>query len=260
MASSFELLSSKRIYFASDLHLGAPNTESSVEREKRFVSWLDSIAKDAQALYLVGDLFDFWFEYRHAVPKGFVRTLGKLAELHDQGVKLYFLTGNHDLWARDYLSKEVGFEVFTKPITHVWNNQRFYIGHGDGLGPGDQGYKLLKRVFTFKPFQWAFRWLHPDIGIGLASWLSRGSRARTGQADYAMKNVQDEALYQYAQVQHAIHPADYWIFGHRHYPALEDLSGGPSAAKFCNLGDWIQWNSWAVFDGEHLELHRGFGQ
>ena len=258
MGNQFEIQSAKRIYFASDLHLGAPHAKASAEREKIFGEWLDAIAADAQALYLVGDLFDFWFEYRHAVPKGFVRTLGKLAALHDRGVKLYFFTGNHDLWVRDYLSEEIGFEIFTKPVVHVWNGKRFYIGHGDGLGPGDAGYKFLKRVFTFRPFQWAFRWLHPDVGIALASMLSKGSRARTGHEDYAMHRIEDEALFQFARTQQKIDPADYWVFGHRHFPITAPLypEWGTDSPVFCNLGDWIKWNSWASFDGTNWTLHR----
>lgn len=256
--TKFQLPSGKRIYFASDLHLGAPTHQASAEREKRFCAWLDRIKEDAQALYLVGDLFDFWFEYQKAVPKGFVRVLGKLAELHDRGIKLHFFTGNHDLWMRNYLSEEIGFQIYTKPVVHVWDDKTFYIGHGDGLGPGDSGYKLLKRVFTFKPFQWAYRWVHPDVGIALASWLSKGSRARTGHEDYAMKDVRDEALYVYAKETYAQTPADYWIFGHRHFPVLTDLE--QTGAQFCNLGDWIKWNSWAEFDGEAVKLHNPSAQ
>ncbi|MEJ6499046.1 MAG: UDP-2,3-diacylglucosamine diphosphatase [Cryomorphaceae bacterium] len=251
----FDLPPGKRLYFASDLHLGAPNSQASRERERAFCAWLDAIAPSAEAVYIVGDLFDFWFEYRHAVPKGFVRTLGKLAGLHDQGVKLYFFTGNHDLWAKDYLTEEIGFEVFTKPIRHVWGGKSLVIGHGDGLGPGDTGYKVLKRIFTFKPFQWAFGWIHPDLGIGLASWLSRGSRARTGQADYGMKTLKEEALFQFAQAEHLMNPADYWIFGHRHFPAIGPLeSSDGQQGTYLNLGDWIKWQSWAEFDGTHLHL------
>lgn len=251
--TKYQLPSGKRIYFASDLHLGAPTASKSAEREKRFCTWLQTIRKDAEAVYLVGDLFDFWFEYKRAVPKGFVRVLGKLAELHDQGISLHFFTGNHDLWMRDYLSQEIGFQIHTKPMVHVWGDKTFYIGHGDGIGPGDTGYKIIKRVFTFKPFQWAYRWVHPDVGIALASWLSKGSRARTGHEDYAMKDVREEALYRYALEMGKTLKADYWIFGHRHFPVLTDLE--TTGSKFCNLGDWIQWNSWADFDGKTLTLH-----
>ncbi len=174
--AEFELPEGKSVFFASDLHLGAPDAGASAERERAFVAWMDSIKPRAAALYLVGDVFDFWFEYRHAIPKGFARIQGRLADWSDSGIPVFLFTGNHDLWMRDYFTQEFGIQVFHEPIRHVWGNKHFVVGHGDGLGPGDTGYKLLKRVFTFPPFKTLFRWVHPDLGIALASWLSRGSR------------------------------------------------------------------------------------
>lgn len=254
MVSYFELDADKQIYFASDLHLGAPNHAESLKRERLFCNWLDKISSDAQVLYIVGDLFDFWFEYKHAVPKGFVRILGKLAEMSDSGIKLYFFPGNHDLWVREYLSEEIGFEVCHEPVIHSWNSHRFYIGHGDGLGPGDNGYKILKKVFLFKPFQWAYRLIHPDLGIGLASWLSKNSRARTGGKDIIPLPKEEELLYQYASIKSEEFEIDTWVFGHRHLPMVEEL---PNGKQFINLGDWITHNTWASFsEKKGVILHR----
>ena len=247
MVSYFNLDSNRQIYFASDLHLGAPNHNESRERELLFCNWLDDIRNNAQALYIVGDLFDFWFEYKHVVPKGFVRILGKLADMSDSGVSLYFFPGNHDLWVRDYLINEIGFKMCKEPVIHSWNKHRFYICHGDGLGPGDIGYKIIKKVFLFKPFQWAFRLIHPDIGIGFASWLSRGSRARTGEKDLIKVAKERELLYQYACAESENIVIDTWIFGHRHLPMAETL---PNGKQFINLGDWIVHKSWASFSAK----------
>ncbi|MEC9134939.1 MAG: UDP-2,3-diacylglucosamine diphosphatase, partial [Bacteroidota bacterium] len=162
-----ELPKNKKIYFASDNHLGLPDSEASLVREKHFVSWLEEVRKDAAAIYLLGDLFDFWIEYKTVVPKGFVRVLGKLAELSDSGIPITFFTGNHDLWMRDYFQKELNINVHRQPITLTIGTTRFLIGHGDGLGPGDKGYKLMKKLFTNPFSQWLFRWLHPDLGVRL---------------------------------------------------------------------------------------------
>ena len=168
-----ELPKNKKIYFASDNHLGLPHLEASRVREKHFVSWLEEVRKDAAAIYLLGDLFDFWFEYKTVVPKGFVRVLGKLAELSDSGIPITFFTGNHDLWMRDYFQKELNVTVYRQPITLTIGTTRFLIGHGDGLGPGDKGYKLMKKLFTNPFSQWLFRWLHPDLGVRLGQYLSK---------------------------------------------------------------------------------------
>jgi UDP-2,3-diacylglucosamine pyrophosphatase LpxH len=168
----------KNIYFASDFHLGAPNHESSLIREKSIVSWLDHIKDDAAEIYLVGDLFDFWFEYKRAIPKGFVRLQGKIAELTDKGIPVHIFTGNHDMWIFDYLPKELGVSLFRKPIEREFFGKRYLIGHGDGLGPGDRGYKFLKKVFANKFCQWCFARLHPNFGIWLADKSSKTSRAK----------------------------------------------------------------------------------
>ena len=155
----------KKIYFASDFHLGAPNDEISNKREKLLIKWLDEIKLDAQEIYLVGDIFDFWFEYKHAIPKGFVRLQGKIAEITDSGIPVHVFTGNHDMWIFDYLPKELGIQLYREPIEREYNGKQFLIGHGDGLGPGDIQYKMLKTVFSSRICQWAFARIHPNLGI-----------------------------------------------------------------------------------------------
>jgi UDP-2,3-diacylglucosamine hydrolase len=170
-----------KIYFASDLHLGVPNKEKSLEREKRFVKWLDEIKSDASAIYLVGDVFDFWFEYKKAVPKGYVRLLGKLAEISDSGIDIHFFTGNHDMWVFDYLEKEINLKIYRKPQEITINGKSFFIGHGDGLGPHDKGYKFIKKIFSNKLCQWLFARVHPNLGISIAEYWSQKSRIANGQ-------------------------------------------------------------------------------
>lgn len=242
-----------RIYFISDLHLGAPDYESSKVRELRFVRWLDEIKADAKILYVVGDLFDFWFEYKHAVPRGFTRAIGKLAELSDMGIEIHLFTGNHDMWIFDYLPKEIGATLHREPIEREYGGKKFYIGHGDGLGPGDHGYKFLKKVFANPFLQWCFARLHPNFGIGLADYFSKRSRAQTGGEDAVFKGEENEWLYQYCQEVLEERHFDYFVFGHRHLPL--DLTVGENS-RYVNLGDWIQYFTYGVFDGNTLELKK----
>jgi len=240
-----------KIYFASDQHLGAPTIKESLVREKRFVKWLNAIEQDATALFLLGDLFDFWFEYQTVVPKGFTRTLGKLSEFSDRGIPVYFFVGNHDLWMAKYLEEECGVKVFHKPKVFDFGGKKFFIGHGDGLGPGDKGYKRMKRVFTNKVCQWAFRWFHPDLGVKLAQYLSVKNRLISGEEDVVFLGAEKEWLVLYAKRKLETEHYDYFMFGHRHLPMEVDLGEGSS---YVNTGDWISYFSYAVFDGEHLQL------
>ena len=242
----------KKIYFASDFHLGVPTFEKSLEREKAILHWLESIEHDAGEIYLVGDVFDFWFEYKTVVPRGFTRLLGKLAQLTDRGIPIHFFTGNHDMWTFDYLEKEVGMIVHREPIAVNLLGKSFMIGHGDGLGPGDAGYKFIKKIFTNPVCKWLFKWLHPDLGIGIANYFSRKSRAKTGNADAQFLGEEKEWLICYSKeiLQKAHY--DYLIFGHRHFPL--DLIIGNS--HYINLGDWIQNFTYASFDGEKMELDK----
>lgn len=244
-------MSRNRIYFISDLHLGAPDDASSRARELRFVAWLDEIKKDAKELYVVGDLFDFWFEYKRAVPRGFTRAIGKLGELSDSGIKIHLFIGNHDMWIFDYLPKEIGAELHREPIEREYGGKKFYIGHGDGLGPGDHGYKFIKKIFANPFFQWCFARLHPNFGIGVANFFSRRSRMHTGGDDAIFKGEENEWLYQYCKEILEEKHVDYFIFGHRHLP-LNLKVGGTS--RYVNLGDWIQYFTYGVFDGDELEL------
>ncbi|MDX5404272.1 MAG: UDP-2,3-diacylglucosamine diphosphatase [Bacteroidota bacterium] len=241
----------KPILFISDLHLGAPDDERSRLREKRFIQWLDEKAVNASELFIVGDLFDFWFEYKRAVPRGHVRTLGKLAELSDAGLPIHMFTGNHDMWIFDYLPREVGLHLYHEPIVRVWNDKSFYIGHGDGLGPGDHGYKFIKRIFRSPISQWLFARLHPNFGIWLADFFSKRSRMHTGGDDAVFLGEEDEWLVQYCRDMLEVQHYDYFIFGHRHLPLDIDL---PQNSRYVNLGDWIQYYTYAEFDGTDLKL------
>ena len=241
----------RKVYFASDFHLGAPNPASSLARERRIVRWLDEAARDATAIYLLGDIFDFWFEYRHAIPKGFIRLQGKLAELTDGGLPVTFFTGNHDLWMFDYFTQELGIPILREPVTQQIGSQLFHIGHGDGLGPGDHAYKhILKPVFNSSVAQWLFARLHPNFSIGLASKWSRHSRLQNGAAD-ARYFGDDEWLAQYCRTLETRQHHDYYVFGHRHLPL--DLPVGP-ASRYVNLGEWVNYCTYGVYDGEELAL------
>ena len=248
---SIELPENKKIYFASDNHLGAPTVAESKPREAKFVQWLDTIKTDAGAIFLLGDLFDFWFEYKMVVPKGFVRTLGKLAELRDSGIPIYFFVGNHDLWMDDYFQTELNIPVYRCPLEVECNGKRFLIGHGDGLGPGDKGYKRMKKVFTNPFCKWLFRWLHPDIGVRLAQYLSVKNKLISGDEDVRFLGEDNEWLVQYCKRKLETQHYDYFLFGHRHLPMTIKVGEG---STYINTGDWIHYFTYAVFDGEELKL------
>lgn len=239
-----------KIYFASDFHLGVPTYEKSLEREKAIIRWLEMAEKDAAEIYLVGDVFDFWFEYKTVVPRGYVRLLGKLAQMTDKGLPIHFFTGNHDMWTFDYLEKEIGLKVHRAPITVNYSGKSFMIGHGDGLGPGDNGYKLLKKVFANPLCKWLFARLHPNFGTGLAMYLSRRSRIATGHIDEHFMGEEKEWLICYIKEVLKTQQVDYFVFGHRHLPIDHTIG----AARYVNLGDWIKYNTYAVWDGQKLEL------
>lgn len=242
-----------KIYFASDFHLGVPTYEKSLEREKKVIRWLDSIKEDAAELYLMGDVFDFWFEYKTVVPKGHVRLLGKLAELSDSGIKLHYFTGNHDMWTFDYLEKEINVTIYRSPIERNYSGKDFYIGHGDGLGPGDHGYKFIKTIFASKICQWLFARLHPNFGIGIANYFSRKSRIATGTTDEVFRGEEKEWLVIYSKEILAKKYFDYLIFGHRHLPLDITIN---NKSRYINLGDWIQYFTYGVFDGKDFELKK----
>lgn len=241
----------KKIYFASDQHFGAPTIAQSKVREQQFVNWLDSIKNTADTLFLLGDLFDFWFEYKKAVPKGFVRVLGKLAELSDRGIIIHFFVGNHDLWMRDYFEEELNITVYHKPTEFTFNNKTFFIGHGDGLGPHDKGYKRMKKVFTNPISKWLYRWLHPDIGIKLAQYLSLKNKLISGEEDVKFLGEEKEWLVQFCKMKLTEKHYNFFVFGHRHLPLEIELS---NKSCYINTGDWITHFSYGEFDGEQLLL------
>lgn len=246
-----QLPAGKKIYFLSDFHLGAPNYETSLEREKKIVRFLDTAMQDAAMIFVVGDLFDFWYEYRTVVPKGYTRILGKLASITDSGIPVHFFVGNHDMWMKGYFEKELNIPVYFAPKTFEFSGKKFYIGHGDGLGPGDHGYKFMKKIFRNPLCQWLFGILPPALGVGLANYLSRSSRAATGQTDGKFLGEENEWLITYCKEVLQQEAFDYFIFGHRHLPIDFAL---PNNSRYINLGDWIQYDSYAVFDGLQLEL------
>ena len=240
-----------KTYFASDFHLGADGQLTSLEREKQIVRWLDAIREDAKELYLVGDVFDYWFEYKRAVPKGFVRLLGKLAELRDGGLPIYFFTGNHDMWMFRYLEEEMGIPIYHEPVVKEINGKRFFIGHGDGLGPGDHGYKFIKSVFSNPICQWLFERLHPNFGLWLMQYYS-GSSRKFHPPMTKFRGEKTEWLVQFCNAQLEKEFIDFFIFGHRHLPIDYTLKNGKS--RYIGLGEWVHYNSYAVFDGRNMEV------
>lgn len=247
-----------KIYFISDIHLGAPALKNNREREKLFVAWLDDIKKDAAALFLMGDIFDYWFEYKTVVPRGFTRALGKIAELADSGIPVHFFTGNHDVWVFDYLPSELGVDVHREEMRVTFSGKKFFLAHGDGLDPYDKGYHLLKKLFTNRFLQWLFSWLHPNLGVSLAHAWSKKSRLTKGMF-VPFQGEEKEGLYLFAKSTLEDEEVDYFIFGHRHL--LLDLPIGKNT-RYINLGDWISHFSYGVFDGEKFELktYKGPGE
>ncbi len=242
----------KKVYFTSDHHFGLPGKISSREREALFVKWLDDISHDAHAVFILGDMFDFWYEYKLAIPKGFTRVLGKLAELTDQGIQIYFFVGNHDMWMRDYFIRELNIPIFFDPEIFIIDNQKFLLGHGDGLGPGDKTYKMLKKLFRNPLAQWSYRWLHPDIGLKVAKYLSQKNKLISGEYDKASKGKDREWLYLYAVKFLEKQPdIKYFIFGHRHLPLQIPLNDN---STYFNTGDWLHHFTYIVYENGEVEL------
>jgi len=239
-----------KLYFASDIHLGAGGYASSRQREDRFVHWLDTIKEDAAEIFLMGDVFDFWFEYKTVVPKGYIRLLGKLAELADAGVKLYFFKGNHDMWMFDYFVNELGATIITNELVIERGGKKFFLHHGDGLGPGDNMYKVLKKIFRSNVCQWLFARIHPNLGVGIANYWSKSSRISNLKKEDP-KPGEQEWLVEYSREILQTTFYDYLVFGHRHLPLDIQLN---NKSRYINLGEWINYNSYAEFDGKELEL------
>jgi UDP-2,3-diacylglucosamine hydrolase len=243
----------KNIYFISDVHLGAPDYKSSLEREKRLVSFLQQVENNTSELFILGDLFDMWFDYKRVVPRGYIRILGQLAKMSDSGIKIHYFIGNHDMWAFDYFEKEIGVKIYREPKIFTFNNKKFLLGHGDGLGPGDLGYKFIKRVFAGKLNQWLFARLHPNFALGLASLLSSKSRIANGNFEETMEQFESEDLYKYCKQCLTENHIDYFIFGHRHIALDYDLGNN---SRYINLGEWVKKPHYAYFDGKKLFLKK----
>jgi UDP-2,3-diacylglucosamine hydrolase len=254
---NIQLPSNKKIFFASDFHLGVPDHQQSTEREKRIVRWLDTVKHEAHSIYLMGDIFDFWFEYRHAIPKGFIRLQGKLAEITDSGIPVIFFTGNHDMWMFDYFTKELNIPIYRAPLELEVNpaagqaGQKLLIGHGDGLGPGDASYKILKWFFNSGVCQWLFARLHPNLGIGIAHYWSRKSRISNIKREEKFQGEENEFLLTYCKELEKQSHHDFYVFGHRHLPL--DLKVSENS-RYINLGEWVHFNTYAVYDGKQVSL------
>lgn len=248
---SIALSPGQAVYFASDFHLGVPTPTDSRERERRIIRWLNTVQTDAAAIFLVGDVFDFWFEYRNVIPKGFSRLQGKLAELADNGQKIILFTGNHDMWMANYFTEEMGIPTYRLPRSYEIGNKRFLVGHGDGLGPGDFQYKQLKKIFENGLARWFFSWLHPDVGMAFGNGWSRKRKESEQHKTEVFKGDEQEWLWQYCkQVENRQHH-DFYIFGHRHLPLDLNVT---ASSRYINLGEWITLNTYARFDGQDTKL------
>jgi len=244
------------IYFASDFHLGVPDHARSLMREKRLVAWLEFAARDAREIFLMGDLFDFWFEYHSVVPRGYTRLFGALARITDAGIPVHLFRGNHDMWAFSYLQEELKIILHRDPEFHNFGGKHFYLAHGDGLGPGDHGYKFIKKVFAFRPNQVLFNWLHPDIGIPMALFWSRKSRdagveKEKKDEERTLKMIYDRITVHSKEIVSAHPDLDYLVYGHFHYPL--EMKIGEKATQVV-LGDWLTHFTFAVFEGDNLSL------
>ena len=239
----------KKVYFASDLHLGLPNYEKSLVREKLFVKWLDEIKKDAHSIYLLGDIFDFWHEWKRSAPQGFVRLLAKIAEITDSGIPVHFFTGNHDIWVKNYLPRETGVILHREEFSTEIFGKKFFMAHGDGLGPGDPGYKLLKKIFTNKILQWFFSRLHPDFSLWIGySW---SQNRRKSERYPVFHGEEGEWLIQYSKEKLKTTHFDFFIYGHRHLPGIHEIG---EFSKYINLGDWLSNFTYGEFNGEEFKL------
>jgi UDP-2,3-diacylglucosamine hydrolase len=248
------LASKSKIFFASDFHLGLKAGSPPLDREKKVVAWLDKIEPEAMEIYLLGDIFDFWWEYKYVVPRGFTRFLGTISRITDSGTPVHFFTGNHDMWIGDYLSKECGIIIHAEPFTAVFNGKKFHLAHGEGLGSSNIGYKILLLIFRNKPLQFLYSILHPTIGVGIGHSWSLNSRLGKG---ISMEFLGDgkEDLLKYAASFPAEEKIDYFIFGHRHLAMTFMMKTG---SEVLFLGDWIKHSSYAEWDGNDLILSKTY--
>lgn len=241
-----------KIYFASDFHLGLTAGSPAIEREKKVVGWLNSVAGDAKEIYLIGDIFDFWWEYKLVVPRGFTRFLGTVGALTDSGIQVHFFTGNHDMWVGDYLSGECGVTIHTNPITTIFNGKKFHLAHGEGLGTKDTGYKILLSIFRNKPLRAMYSALHPSIGVGIGHRWSLNSRLGKGITKEFLGDDKED-LIRYAESVLENDKIDYFIFGHRHLAMVYKMQ---QEAEIVFLGDWVKNGSYAEWDGNNLSFKK----
>lgn len=243
----------KKIVFASDFHLGTKGALSTEAREKNIVRWMNEVAAEADEIFFLGDVFDFWYEYRSVVPKGFTRFLGALATLADSGKPIHMFTGNHDMWIFEYFTKEFGIPIYREPAIFERQGKLLYIGHGDGLGPGDLKYKILKKIFNNPLCIRLFHWIHPSIGMGIANLWSRNSRA-SHRDIYTFHGPEKEHLIRYCHHKlNEIPNIDYFLFGHRHIPVNFLLNNGHT--RYINSGDWLVFQSYVTMEEGILSLH-----
>lgn len=241
--------------FISDVHLGIQDHATEKSKQRDLIIAIEKAAENTDALFLVGDIFDYWFEYKEVVPKGYTRLFGALAKLTDAGFPVTYFSGNHDFWLGSYFDQELGITTRYTDLRTEINGKIFEIAHGDGLGPGDHGYKALKWLLTRRWSQWMYLKLHPNWGIGLARWASGTSRHYTEDiVDYGDK----ERLIQFARQLATEKKFDYFVCGHRHIPKLLTLA--PSKALYVNLGEWLFHRSYGVFNGEFMEIRQTNGQ
>lgn len=243
-------MSGKKVYFISDAHLGAPDPKRSLGREKKLVQLLEQARHDAAAIYLLGDIFDFWYEYKSVVPRGYVRILGKIAELCDSGLEIHFFTGNHDIWIFDYLPKETGVILHRKPVIEEILGKTFFLAHGDGIDENDKQFRLLKKIFTSPFLQWCFSRLHPNFAFGLARRWSKYSREQQLVAPF---KDEKEPFVIYARKHLMEQGIEYMVFGHRHSPVQYHLD---SSTELIILGDWLNNFTIGIFDGKEFTLKK----
>jgi UDP-2,3-diacylglucosamine hydrolase len=250
----YSLAKEKKLYFISDIHLGMPNESDSKNREILLVQWLEQVSSDAQAIFILGDLFDFWYEYKYVVPKGYTRLLGQLAKMNHSGIEIHFFVGNHDMWTYGYLENEIGFKIYSDIAGFYIDNIRILLGHGDGLGPRDYGYKVMKKIFKNNVAQKLFSMLHPYFAFKIAHRLSSTSRGDYEKHIEEFKGIEKEFIIQFlVSLDESIKP-DIAIFGHRHLKTdllINDI-------RYINLGTWLLEPNYAQFDGSNVLLKTFF--
>lgn len=239
-----------KIFFASDFHLGLKAGTDPAEREKKVVSWLKSVVPEAREIFLIGDIFDFWWEYKLVVPRGFTRFLGTVSEITDSGIPVHIFTGNHDMWVKNYLPDECGVIIHTSPYTRTFDGKKFYIAHGEGLGSNNTGYKILLSIFRNKPLRVLYSMLHPSIGVGIGHAWSLHSRLGKG-ISMDFRGEEKEDLIRYSKSILEKENIDYFIFGHRHLALSYKLN---QDTTIIFLSDWIKKGNFAEWDGKELNL------